>query len=152
MNRLGRDRVKGNLLGVSKYALSAVFLPSGSFVVLLLLGEVLLDLLDIRFALRWRREDGGDLERYELRVGGLALCLERLKDLEKLDGVVNRGGREQRVEAPASGGGIVLVEDGLGDRLLGESLAWPEGSGILGLEEIDMEAKDVPILDRVGDG
>ena len=35
-------------------------------VVLLLLGEVLLDLLDVLVALRWRREDGGDLEGDEL--------------------------------------------------------------------------------------
>ena len=39
-------------------------------VVLLLLGEVLLDLLDVLVALRRRREDGGDLERDEIGVGG----------------------------------------------------------------------------------
>ena len=102
-------------------ALSAVFLPSGScLVVLLLLGEVLLDLLDVLVALRRRREDGGDLEGDELGVGGLALGLKLLEDLVVLDGVVDRGGGQQRVEASASARGIVLVEDGLGNRLLGE--------------------------------
>ena len=51
-----------------------------------------------------------------------------------------------------AGRGIVLVEDGLGDRLLGERLARLEGGGVLGLVVIDVEAEDVPILDRVGDG
>ena len=42
-------------------------------VVLLLLRKVLLDLPNVRVALRGRREDGGDLERHELGVGGLVL-------------------------------------------------------------------------------
>jgi hypothetical protein len=46
----------------------------------------------------------------------------------------------------------VLVEDGLGDRLLRESLAGLERRGLLGLVVIDVEAEDVPILDRVSDG
>ena len=121
-------------------------------VVLLLLGKVLLDLPNVRVALRGRREHGGDLERHELGVGGLALGLELLEDLVVLDGVVDRGGGQQRVEASASGRGIVLVEDGLGDRLLRERLTRLEGGGILWLVVIDVEAEDVPILDRVGDG
>ena len=121
-------------------------------VVLLLLGEVLLDLLDVLVALRWRREDGGDLERDELGVVGLAFGLKLLEDLVVLDGVVDRGGGQQRVEASASGRGIVLVEDGLSDRLLGEGLTGLEGGGVLWLVVVDVEAEDVPILDRVGDG
>ena len=50
-------------------------------VVLLLLGEVLLDLLDVLVALRWRREDRSDLEGDELGVVGLALGLKLLEDL-----------------------------------------------------------------------
>ena len=46
----------------------------------------------------------------------------------------------------------MLVEDGLGNRLLGESLAGLEGRGVLGLVVIDVKAENVPILDRVGDG
>ena len=46
----------------------------------------------------------------------------------------------------------MLVEDGLGDRLLRESLARFEGPSVLGLVEINVEAEYVPILDRVGDG
>ena len=91
-------------------------------VVLLLLGKVLLDLPDVLVALRWRREDRSDLEGDELGVVGLALGLKLLEDLVVLDGVVDRGGGQQRVEASASGRGIVLVEDGLSDRLLGEGL------------------------------
>jgi len=53
------------------------------------------------------------------------LCLELLEDPVVLDGIVDRGGSEQRVEGSASGRGIVLVEDSLGDRLLGKSLAGP---------------------------
>ena len=121
-------------------------------VVLLLLGEILLDLLDVPVALRRRGEDGSDLERDELGVGGLAPGLELLEDLVVLDGLVDRGGGQQRVEASASGGGIVLGDDGLGDRLFGEGLPRFEGGGVLGLVEVDVEAQDVPILDRVGDG
>jgi hypothetical protein len=46
----------------------------------------------------------------------------------------------------------VLVEDGVGNRLLRESLAGLEGGGVLWLVVVDVEAEDVPILDRVGDG
>ena len=46
----------------------------------------------------------------------------------------------------------MLVEDGLGDRLLGERLTRIEGGGVLWLVVVDVEAEDVPILDRVGDG
>ena len=89
-------------------------------VVLLLLGKVLLDLPNVRVALRGRREDGGNLEGDELiGVFGRALGLKLLEDLVVLDRVVDRGGGQQRVEASVSGRGIVLVEDGLSDRLLG---------------------------------
>ena len=121
-------------------------------IVLLLPGKVLLYLPNVRVALRRRREDSGDLERHELGGVGLALGLELLENLEVLNGVVDRGGGQQRIEASASGRGIVLVEDGLSNRLLGEGLPGLEGGGVLWLVVIDMEAKDVPIIDRVGDG
>ena len=41
---------------------------------------------------------------------------------------------------------------GLGDRLLRERLTWLEGGGVLWLVVVDVEAEDIPILDRVGDG
>ena len=121
-------------------------------VVLLLLGEVLLDLLNVLVALRWRREDGGDFEGDELGFGGLALGLKLLEDLVVLDRVVDRGSGQQRVETSVSGRGIVLVEDGLGDRLLREGLTRLDGGGVLWLVVIDVEAEDVPVLDRMGDG
>ena len=52
----------------------------------------------------------------------------------------------------AAGGGVVLGEDGLDDRLLGERLARLEGGSVLRLVVIDVEAEDVPILDGVSDG
>ena len=51
-----------------------------------------------------------------------------------------------------AGRGIVLVEDGLGDRLLRERLTRLEGGGVHWLVVIDVEAKDVLILDCVCDG
>jgi hypothetical protein len=121
-------------------------------VVLLLLGEVLLDLLDVSVALRRRREDGCDLERDELWLGGLAFGLELLEDFVVIDGVVDRSGGQQRVEASAASRGIMLTEDGLGDRLLGEGLPGLEGGGVLWLVVVDVEAEDIPILNRVCDG
>ena len=141
------------LVVIGDYGLERGLLALGVvLVVLLLLGEVLLDLLDVLVALRWRREDGGDLEGDELGGVGLALCLKLLEDLVVLDRVVDRGGGQQRVEASVSGRGIVLVEDGLSDRLLGKGLPGLEGGGVLSLVVVDVEAEDVPILDRVGDG
>ena len=44
----------------------------------------------------------------------------------------------------------MLVEDGLNNRLLGESLAGLQSERIRGLVVLNVEAEDVPILDRVG--
>ena len=52
----------------------------------------------------------------------------------------------------ASGCGIVFVEDRVGNRLLRESLAGLESASVIRLVVVDVEAEDVPILDRVGDG
>ena len=46
----------------------------------------------------------------------------------------------------------MFVEDGFGNRLLGKRLPRLGGGGIFWLVEIHVEAKDVPILNRVGDG
>ena len=121
-------------------------------VVLLLLGKVLLDLLDVLVAFRRWREDGSDLEREELWVGGLPFGLEVLEDFVILDGLVDRGGSEQRVEASVSARSVMLVEDGLSDRLLSEPLTGLEGGRVVWFVVVDVEAEDVPILDRVGDG
>ena len=102
-------------------------------VVLFLLGEILLDLLDVLVTLRRRREDGGDLERHELGVGGLALGLELLEDLVVLDGVVSEAVASSALKRRPSGRGIVLVEDGLGDRLLRERLTGLRAEASFGL-------------------
>ena len=44
------------------------------------------------------------------------------------------------------------VEDGLGNRLLRERLTRPGSRSVPGPEIIDVEAEDVPVLDRMGDG
>ena len=75
-----------------------------------------------------------------------------MKTFVVLDGVVDRCGGQQCVEASASARGIVLVEDGLGDRLLGERLTGLEDGGVPWLVVVDVEAEYVPILDRVVDG
>ena len=134
-------------------ALSAFFLLLGVvLVVLLLLRQVFLDLLHVGVAVGGRGEDGGDVERDELGIGGLRLGLERLEELVVLDGVVDRRGGEERVEPAAAGGGVVLGEDGLDDGLLGERLAGLGGVLAFGLVVVDVEAQDVPVLDGVGDG
>jgi hypothetical protein len=68
------------------------------------------------------------------------------------DGVIDGRGGEDGVEAAAAGGGIVLGEDGLDDGLLRDGLAGLRRVVPLGLEVIDVEAQDVPVLDGVGDG
>jgi len=68
------------------------------------------------------------------------------------DGVVDGGGGEEGVEATSAGGGVVFLEDGLDDGAFGEGLAGLGERVAGGLEVIDVEAEDVPILDGVGDG
>jgi hypothetical protein len=69
-----------------------------------------------------------------------------------LDSVVDGGGGEEGVEAAAAGGGIVLVQDGRDHLALVRGLARPGSLLALGAEAVHMEAKDVPVLDGVGDG
>ena len=69
-----------------------------------------------------------------------------------LDGVVDRGGGEERVEAALASGIVVLGEDGLDDGALGEGFAGPGRVFAVGLEVIHVEAKDVFVFDGVGDG
>ena len=134
-------------------ALSAAFLAFGIVpVVFLLLEEVLLNLLDVFVALRRRREYSGYLERYELgdrRI--LSLGLERPENLKIFDGVVDRCGRQECIEKTATARGIVLVENSLGDRTLGERLTGLGNVDVFRFVVVDMEAEDVPVLNRVGD-
>ena len=137
---------------IGDYGLKHGFLALGIVpVILLLLREVFLYLLYVLVALRGRREDGGDLERDELGVGGLPFGLEQLEHLVVLDSVIDRCGGQQRVETPAAGRGIVLVQNGLHDCPLGERLAGLQGRAIFRFVEVNMEAEDILILDRVGD-
>ena len=57
----------------------------------------------------------------------LPFVLRGLEELVVLDGVVDRRGGEDRVEAAVAGGGVVLGEDGIDDGALGERLAGLDG-------------------------
>ena len=61
-------------------------------IVFLLLGEILLNLLNVLVALCRRREDGGNLQGHELTVGGFPLSLQLLENLVILNGIVDRCG------------------------------------------------------------
>ena len=86
---------------------------------------------------------------------GSALAAFGLSSFEQvvvLDGVVDRRGGEEGVELASAGGGVVLVEDGIDDGLLGERLAGLGRVFAFGLVVVDVEAQDVAVLDGVGDG
>ena len=59
---------------------------------------------------------------------------------------------EQGVEAATPGGGVVFLQDGLDDGTLGDGFTGLRRAFALGLEVIDVEAEDIPVLDGVGDG
>ena len=119
-------------------------------VVLLFLRQVLLNLPDVGADVGRRGEDGGDVERDEVRVGQHATVLQGVEERVIFDRVVDRRGGEDGVEPPPAGGGVVLGEDGVDDGALGEGLAGLDGLAV-GLEVVDVEAEDVAVLDRVGD-
>ena len=97
---VGDDGPESLLLGLG-------FVP----VVFLFLRQVFLNLFDVGADVRWRREDGRDVQRGVVRVDLLPLGLGGPEEAVVLDGVVDAGGGEQRVEPPAAGGGGVLGED-----------------------------------------
>ncbi len=132
-------------------------------VVLFFLDEVLLNLPDVPSVflaffpvffgrVHRRREHGGDLERNEIGVGGLALGLERLENLVVFDRVVDRGGGKQGVEFTPGGGGGVFFEDRFDNRSLGGRRAHVRLIRALPFVVIDVKAQNVAILDRVRDG
>jgi len=67
------------------------------------------------------------------------------------DGVADGGSGEQGIEPPPSGGGVVLGEDGLNNGLLRERFARLGWFFAFGFEVIDMETKNVRVLDGVRD-
>src|SRR5690606_23741445 len=96
-------------------------------------------------------KDAGDLERDEIGIGGLALGLDGLEERVVFDRVVYRGGGEEGVEPALVRRGVVLIEDGVDDGALGKRLAGLGRVLALGFEVVDVEAKDVLVLDRVSD-
>ena len=85
-------------------------------------------------------------------AGLLFLGLHRLEQRVVLDGVIDRRGGEDGVEAASASGGIVLGEDGFDDRLLGDGFPGLGRLLALRLEVVDVEAQDVAVLNGVGDG
>jgi hypothetical protein len=67
-----------------------LFFPLGVLpVVLAFLGQIFLNLADVGADVSGRGEDGGDVERDELRIGVLSPSLRGVKKLVILDGVVD---------------------------------------------------------------
>ena len=71
--------------------------------------------------------------------------------MEVFDGVVDRGGGEERVELARIGDGIVLVEYRLDHGLLGQGFARLDGSAVW-LEVVHMETQHIAIFNGMGDG
>jgi hypothetical protein len=94
------------------------------------LGQIFLDLADVGANVSRRGEDGGDVERDELRIGLLFLALRGVEEIVILDGVVDRRGGENRVETAVARGGVVLGENGVDDGALGERLAGLDGLAV----------------------
>ncbi len=92
-------------------------------VVELLLGQVLLQLGDVAVAARRWGEDTGHVQRLEVGVFLLPAGLDLPKELVVLDGVVDAGGGQQRIEPAVIRRGVVLFQDGLDHLLLGERFA-----------------------------
>ena len=123
-------------------------------IVVLFLREVFLELLHILIALGGRRENAGDLEGVECRIGSLFLLLNFSEELVEGDGVIDGSGGEHGIEFPLGGALIVLIEDGLDDGALGEGFAGLRKWGVLvglRLVVIDVELEHVLVLNGVGD-
>src|SRR5690625_3351126 len=130
------------------------------------LGQVFLQLPDILVAVGRGRENAGNVERRVIRVFGLALGLIRLEQPVVSDGVVDGGGGQQGIEAALAGGGLMLGENGVHHRPLGDGLIglgrFGLGTGLLFglrrvrrafvLEVVDMKAQHVAVINGVGDG
>ena len=71
--------------------------------------------------------------------------------MEVFDGVVDRGGGEERVELARIGDGIVLVEYRLDHGLLGQRFARLDGSAV-GLEVVDMKTQHIFVFNGMSDG
>ncbi len=121
-------------------------------VVLLFLRQIFLNLLHILVALGGRGEDASDIQRLEVKVGGLFLGLKGLEKGVVFDGVIDGGGGKQCIEPTPASGGIVLGQNGVNNGAFGEALAGLGSAFSLGLEVVHMEAQDVCVLDGVGDG
>ena len=121
-------------------------------VIFFLLRQVFLNLLYVLISLgRWR-EYAGNVQRTELRVLLGLLFLNLREQFEILDGIVDAGRCQHRVELAAIGRCIVLGENGFNDLGLGHTFTRLGRILAFGLEVIHVKAQDVAILDGVGDG
>ena len=122
------------------------------FVVGLFLRQVLLQLPHVGVTVSGRREHAGDVQGHEVRVGlglGLLQCAEQGV---VLNGIVDAGGGQDRIEAAPGGGGVVLGEDGVDHGLLGQGFTGLGRFLALGLVVVHMEAQHIGVFNRVGDG
>lgn len=85
-------------------------------------------------------------------LASLLLLLDELEPLKVFDGIINGARRQDRVELASGGGGFVLVEDRYDRFALGNRLVKLELVLTFRLVVVDMEAQDIAVLDRVGDG
>ena len=138
---IGQNRLERGLLAFR------VFLVVG-----LLLRQVFLDLLHIRVTLRRRRKHAGDVQRLELRIGGLAFGLQFLEQRVVGNGVVDGRGSQNGVETPPASGSIVLGQNRLDDGLFGHRFARLGWVLAFGLVVVHVEAQHVAILDGMGNG
>ena len=69
-----------------------------------------------------------------------------------VNGVVDRGCRQNGIELASGGGGIMLGQNGFDDGFLGQRFPRLGLVLALGLVIVDMEAQDVTVLDGVRNG
>ncbi len=71
--------------------------------------------MPVLVALDGRGEDAGDIQRLEVGVGGLLFRLYGGEEGVVFDGGVDRGSGEQGIEAAATLGFVVFLQEGLAD-------------------------------------
>ena len=113
-------------------------------------------MLHIGIALGRRGEDTGDVQRFELGIGGLFLGLHGLEQRVVFDGVIDGRCGKDGIETAHGRGGIVLGKDGTNNGPLGDGLAGLRRGWLifwaLGLVVIDVKTQNVAVLDGVSDG
>ncbi len=90
------------------------------------------------------------MERLEIPVGLFLFCLYDFEQLVVFYGVVDRRGGKNGVEAPAVGGCVVLVQNGIDDGNF--VLTAADFNRFFTFEIINVEAEHISVFNGVGDG